>query len=394
LNIVLHIVKKELRDMFRDKRVRSMSLFTPVLMMVMFVFMFGYLEDTVGKPSNLKIHIVKGSPEVEASLRKSQMGVIEVNSVEEGKALIKKGEAKLVLEFPDKLPTPGNFHPVKINAYFDPKQEMSRLALGAVQSAFSTQNQQILKEVFKARGMPENATEPIQVVGQEVTIGGKNGAGQIVIQILPYLIVIWAFYGGMSIATELVAGEKEKNTLETLLISPATRTQIAMGKFLSLSAVCLLSSVSSFIGLFVMEKLSLPMTRGLFPHGLGVGFDSAGIILLVLVPTVALFASLLLAISAYAKNPREAQTYLTGVSFLVLMPAMASQFIGYTDFASSRWLFSIPVLNTATVIRQVLQAKPDTIGVIVTIGVSMVLALIALKAAVVMFNREQVLVRV
>jgi sodium transport system permease protein len=211
---------------------------------------------------------------------------------------------------------------------------------------------------------------------------------------LPYLIVIWAFYGGMSVASDLIAGEKEKNTLETLLISPVRRTDIVLGKFLALSVVCLLSSLSSLVGLVLLAVVRPPGSDMMFETGLGVTPLAALLILALMVPMVAFFASLLVGVSSFAKNSRESQTYLTQISFIVILPAIFSQFIGFTDFASARWVNYVPILNTANNIRMALLGKADYVGIAITVGVSLVLALIALWGTVKLFNREEVLVRV
>ena len=378
--------------MFRDKRVRNMAFFTPTFMIIMFLFLFGYLQTTLSKPENYKVHVVGDTKIVQPLLGKMQ--VIGIPSVAVGKQMIQRGEARVVLEAPDKLPTADSFHPVTLAAYYDPKQDISKATLEQIEKAVTDANGQTLQQVFKQRGISADLVEPLKVTEQEVIVGGKGGAGQMVIQLLPYLIIIWAFYGGLSVASELVAGEKDKNTLETLLISPVTRTEIATGKFLSLATLCLISSASSFIGLFIIEKLHLSITSALFPNGLGVSATSGLLILSVLLPTVGMFASVLLALSTYARNPREAQSYSTAVSFLVLMPAMSSQFIGFTEFASSKWLYFIPVLNSATVVRDVLQDKPNAFGIFATVGLSLVMSVILIAVAIRMFNREQVLMRV
>src|SRR5688572_33407948 len=105
-----------------------------------------------------------------------------------------------------------------------------------------------------------------------------------VVSLLPYMIILWAFYGGMGIVGDLVAGEKEKNTLETLLIAPVRRTQIVLGKFYALSVVCLLSSVSSIIGLALYAAMRPPGSAELLKGGLGLNPATIGIVLLVLLP--------------------------------------------------------------------------------------------------------------
>ncbi|HEY3781832.1 MAG TPA: ABC transporter permease [Fimbriimonadaceae bacterium] len=389
MNVTLLIFKKELRDMFRDKRVRSMAFITPPLMIVMIMFLLGFLEMTVSKPTNQKIFFVKGAPsDIEASFRTAKWTVEEVNSPAEAEDLIRKGDAKVVIDCSSSSIDDEKGSP---RAYFDPKQDLSKTILQQAQVIYNTA---AIQSLMLKHNIPHSEELALNLKPKEVVIGGKSHASDFVVSLLPYLIVIWAFYGGMSIATELVAGEKEKNTLETLLISPATRTQIALGKFFSLCVVCLTSSLSSFIGLFIVEQSHTKIADTLFPQGLGLTLGSAALIVVVLIPTVAFFASLLLALSAYAKNPREAQTYLTAVSFLVLMPAMCSQFIGFTDYAKSSWLYAIPVLNTATIIRQALQSQLTFSSIAICIGVSIVLAVIGIKAAVTLFNKETVLVRV
>ena len=195
-------------------------------------------------------------------------------------------------------------------------------------------------------------------------------------------------------AADLVSGEKDKNTLETLLITPVRRNDIVIGKFFSLSAVCFLSSFSCLVGMVIASTLKTPGSKEMFQGGFGVTPAAAGTIVLLLIPLVAFFASILIAISTYAKNPREAQTYLAIVNFIVIMPAIFSQIIGLTDLGNKVWINFVPVLNTANNIRAALLGKTDWTGVGITVVFSAVLAAIAIKVAVWLFNREEVLVRV
>ena len=234
----------------------------------------------------------------------------------------------------------------------------------------------------------------ITVKREIVPVGTGEGAGEMIVGLLPYLIVIWAFYGGMGIVGDLVAGEKEKNTLETLLITPVRRTQIVLGKFYALSVVCLLSSVSSIVGLGLYAVLRPPGSAELLKGGLGLDPATIGIVLLLLLPMVALFAGLLIAVSSFAKNTREASTHLSVLSFLVIMPAIFIQFLGLTDLGKQLWINFVPILNAGANIRAAFLGKAELLPVVVTVAVSLVIALVALKIAVWLFNREQVLTRV
>lgn len=218
--------------------------------------------------------------------------------------------------------------------------------------------------------------------------------GSMIVGMLPYFIVIWAFFGGFSVAGDLVAGEKERGTLETLLITPALRGQIALGKFLALSLVSLLSALTSLVGVLVVGTLRLPMTAELFPKGQIVPLPSIVVIFAILIPLVALFASVLLAVSSRSRNMREAQTKLTSVSMIVTMPAIFSQFIGFTDMGKAAWVQFTPILNSSVAIRSALLGKNDWGFHLSTITVSLVLALLAFRFAVKAFDREEVLSRI
>lgn len=208
------------------------------------------------------------------------------------------------------------------------------------------------------------------------------------------MIVIWAFYGAMGVAGDIVAGEKEKSTLETLLIAPVTRTSIVLGKLIALSAISIVSSLSSLLGIILFAVLRPPGSAEMFKAGLGVTPLSMAIILVLMLPMATLFSSLLIGVSSYAKNTREAQQYLAQISFVVITPAVFSQFIGLTDYGTKRWVDLIPILNTANNIRLALLGKADFTGIAITVAVSAVLAFIALRVTVKLFNREEVLVRV
>lgn len=380
--------------MMRDKRVRTSAFFGPIFMIVLLLCLFGFLLGAVGKPENQRIHVVRAENSIVKGLQGAKVNVEFVDSVEAGKQLVREGKARLVLDFGQDFDARlQSGQRTEMRAFFNPDQPTGQIALAVVNELVAKVNRAALETVLAQRQIPIGSTEPLQLVREPVQVG-KRQTSEMLIGILPYLIVIWAFFGGMSIVSDMVAGEKEKATLETLLISPVKRSQIALGKFLALSVVCLLSSLSSVVGLVAMAALNLPITKPVFEQGFGLSAVSLGTILLVLIPTVGLFASVMLAVSAYARNVREAQTHLTLVSFLVMMPAIFSQFIGFTDFGASRAVDFVPILNTANTIRQALLGKVDGVGLAITVLISVVLALIAMAISIRLFSREEVLVRV
>jgi len=396
MNRTIHIFRKETREMFRDKRVRSSAFITPPLILIMMISLIGMIEGAVKKPATIKLHVVGDAKSMPADLmpKDGPVQIEVVPSFEKGEELLRQGKAKVVLQFPDNMAQAmeggGQAH---IKALYDKTEMQSQLALRAFEAAIEMSNKKSLQGVLKSANLPETSAAPLVVDAKEIAIKEALGNSPI-LSMIPYLIVIWAFYGGMSIVSDLVAGEKEKNTLETLLISPAKRTEVAFGKFLALALVCLLSSLTTLVAIIVVGTLQLPATKSLFPNGVAISPVSMVAILGVLLPLVAFFASLMLAISAFAKNTREAQTHLALVSFVVIMPAVFGQFISFTEFGKSIWVNMVPVMNSSNNIRDALLGKISGAGIGITVAMNLVLAAIGLYAAVKLFKREEVLTRV
>ncbi len=391
----LKVFKKEAREMLRDKRVRSSALFGPFFLVLMMMFSFGTLMNTVGNKKNQKFYLVNSHDDnpLVVQLKEGGATVVDVPSYEKGKDMVAAGKAPLVAEFPkDFAQKVATGETTTVNVVYDPRQERSQIALSAIQNALEEANNIAVANLLKAHNLPSSYAAPAQL--HKDPVGTKSGVNEILIALLPYLIIFWAFIGGMSTAADLVAGEKEKNTLETLLITPVPRTQIVWGKFLSLVVLCLSSSLSGLAAVFVAANSHMTGMNMLFKNGTGLGPVTLLQLLVVLIPTACFFASMLLAISTFARNSREAQTYLGLASLAVTFPAISSQFIGFSESANAMWINFVPVLNASAAVRAALIGTLDARTLLLTTATSTLLAIISIYVAVKLFNREEVLLRV
>lgn len=391
----LWVLRKEAREMMRDKRVIHGAFVAPVFLIILFLGLIGFVEQKVTSKPSLDLAIVAdtNNPIVEAFEKAEGAKVYRVETEEAGRALLDEKKVKVVLVFSPNFDTAIADGEARITALFDESDTLSSVAMSGFRQAVAQANRDSLKKILEAQGLKPSLAEPIKFEPKPVS-KGAGLAGSSIVGLLPYLIVLWAFYGGFSIVGDLVAGEKERGTMETLLIAPAQRLEIALGKFLALAVICLISSLTSLLAVLVLGALRLDMTKNLFPTGLHISVPSILAIALALVPLVMMFAGLLLSVSAAARNIRESQTYLTLVSFVVLMPAIFSQFIGFTGMQDALWVRFTPVLNAAVAIREALLAQANWTGVAITAGVSLVLAAVFLGIAVWLFQREQILSRV
>ena len=206
---------------------------------------------------------------------------------------------------------------------------------------------------------------------------------------LPYMLIAFDFLGGIYPAIDLGAGEKERNTLETLLLSPRSRLEIALGKFLVILTTALVAALLGLASIAVSIKLILPPAAEevfQFQIGLLPGILAA----LLAVPPSAAFAGMFLAISIYARSFKEAQNYLAPLQFLFILPALAPMIPG---IEMSYKLAAIPLVNVSMLAKDLLKGDVHFGYYAVTMLSCGLFAAICILFAVWQFSREKVLFR-
>ena len=151
--------------------------------------------------------------------------------------------------------------------------------------------------------------------------------------------------------------KKERNTLETLLVSPASRRDVVVGKFAAVVCVCLISAAMTVCGLVIPFVSHLKMYDWLAAGGLKLEPVSVLVIALSIIPMALLFAGVLLGVSTFSRNQKEAQSYLGTLLPLIGLPAMASLFTG--SITDVKMAF-VPILNASLMIKQALRAETST----------------------------------
>jgi sodium transport system permease protein len=278
---------------------------------------------------------------------------------------------------------------VPIEILHDAGDEASRGAMGRLQRLLGDVGKDITGARLRERGLPPDFAVPLKVA--ERPIPGGGGIGLLILgQMLPYILVLAAFTGAISPAFDQVAGEKERGTLETLLVAPASRRDVVLGKFGAVVAVCLISSVLSIVGFAIPFVSGLTVFAWLSQGGVRISPSALAAIGIVILPLSVLFAGLLLAVSTWARNQKEAQTYLSTLFPVVLVPALLSTTIGSEV---SRAIALVPILNASIIIKQALSGTYDPVFIALAFAASAVYAALALAFATRLFQRESVLLK-
>jgi sodium transport system permease protein len=215
--------------------------------------------------------------------------------------------------------------------------------------------------------------------------------GETIGRVLPYFFIIFCFMGALYPAVDLGAGEKERGTLETLLLVPVARRSIVLGKYLVVFTAAMTAAMLSVVSLGAWATFKGRGVEGAFGAILSsIGALDLALIVLMFVPAAAMFAAILLSISIYARSFKEAQSYATPMSFLIVLPAMLSMLPG----VEMTWGWAmVPITNIALAIKELVKGTMSYEMLVAILGSSVLLAGLLLAFCTWWFRRESVLFR-
>ena len=211
--------------------------------------------------------------------------------------------------------------------------------------------------------------------------------GDILSKLIPMLILMMLFSGVMAIAPSAIAGEKERGTIATLLVTPLKRNELALGKVVSLSGMALMSGISSFIGI----ALSLPKMIQVDATGMELNYTVSDylVILLIILATVLIMASAVSLLSALAKDVKNAGTMITPFMLVIMLCGLMPMF--QSGASENLVAYLIPFYNSIQVMTAVFAHKMTWMPVIITVAANVVYTGIAVWGLTRMFNSEKVM---
>ncbi len=214
--------------------------------------------------------------------------------------------------------------------------------------------------------------------------------GSILGNLIPMLIIMLLFSGCMAVAPSAIAGEKERGTIATLLVTPMRRSELAIGKIVSLSCVALLSGLSSFLGIILSLPKMLHMEELSAEIGIEGSLYSFGdylLILLLIISTVLIIISGISILSAWAKDVKSAGTMITPLMLFIMLAALTPM-LGSPD---DNLLYLIPVYNSAQCMAAIFSFRMELVPLLITVGSDLLYTALAIFALTKMFNSEKVM---
>ncbi len=392
-NIKLIFIK-ELVGTVRDKRTIIAMIIIPLIFYPLLFMGIGYFNQMGNEKSEeaiSKIIIIGAefSPPLVKYFQNNPK--IEILSIQNNPLLkLQKGEVQLILiipsDFKDKIEE-GESCPLILK--YDATETKSRIAQKRINQAIAEYEKEIISQRLSIMHLKKEFIRPL-IFQTENVASPQKVTGSLLGALLPYLIVILIFVGAMHTAVDITAGEKERGTITTLLVSQISRLEIVLGKCFAVMLISFISMILGLIGLTLAFLSGTSIMGGIEGVEFGISFSTIFLLFLVLLPLVGLASAVLIMVGIFARNIKEASSYITPIYMLTVFLGVISISQG---IELSGKMFLVPVLNSSFVFKEILMGKIYWSHIITTFSANMVIATLALLGATRLFTKEEVLFR-
>lgn len=391
--IILTVLKKELIDLFRDKKTIIMGILIPVLMIPVMYGILGKVmsSETKSATENIKIIVNDAGKSKLYDYIKNQKGIklVDIKNIDQA---VKDGKASVGIDIPadfeEKLSQGEN---VKLDVTYDNTSQQSSTSYAVVNSYIQQYSKEIVKERLQKKGIDEKILNPLEVVEKTSTKESEAMGKLLLNMMLPFFLMIYSIIGPIAAATDLGAGEKERGTLEPLLSTKADRISLLWGKFLAITVMGLLTTVAFLggFGITLLQKNSFFGSMG----SSNMTIEPKAILILCLgcLVTTMVFGALELSISIYSKSFKEAQTYSSPIIIIGMIPCFLVYMADVKNIKSI--YFNIPVTNIMSVMKEALAGIYNINHLIIVLIWSAIYISLSILAAAYMFSREDVIFR-
>jgi sodium transport system permease protein len=398
LNAVGIIYRKELTEWLRDRRTLISTVLVPLLAFPILITGMISLTDVVLKQAKKEVPKVmiihsENSPQLVAALTANKELEI-VPYADNWKDEISNKEIRAAVEIPSGFDASldGN-SPLTVQIHYYEGEVKSEFGVEHVEDSLKSFRDDFVKKRLEAHNLPDSLISPFETKKHNVAPPEKVG-GATFGSFIGYMVIILSMTGAMYPAIDLTAGEKERGTMETILSSPVSRFDLVLGKFLLVFSASLATAIlavtsmgSSFYFLGRSGSMSSPNAPALH---INLGLTSVVAVFLMALPLAVLFSAVLMTIALFAKTYKEAQSYLTPMTFVVVIPAVASIMPGVELTPK---LALVPILNTSLVCKEIITGTYHWNSIAMIFASTCVYAAIAIFLAVKTFQRESVLFR-
>jgi sodium transport system permease protein len=381
------IFRKEIFDNLRDRRTLTGSLFYPLLGPLLIILLFTVMGRTfssrAGQPLALPVVGAENGPGLVQFLQQREAETEP--PPEDPEACLHAGDCDAVLVIPqgyEENLTAGR--PATVRLLVDPSRQAASIPADRTRDLLDEYSRQVVSQRLLARGVDPAIMEAVTI--EEVDVSTSQSRAASFLYIMPFFIVMAVFIGAMYLVIDTTAGERERGSLEPLLINPVTRGELVVGKLMAALPFAVFALIETLLGFFVTLRVT-PLD--LLDLQVSLPFSAWIMIFLITLPMTLLTTALQMIIATFTRSFKEAQTYL---SLMPLAPALPGMLMIFAPVKAKLWMMLIPTFGQQLLINQAMrgEALPPLhlmASAATTIVAGMALVLVAVK----LYQREHIL---
>jgi len=376
---------KEVRENLRDKRVMFSTfvlgtLMGPVLFAGLIGLMISVTLERGEKPLELPVAGAQHAPNLIAFLK--NRGVQIEDAPADAEAAIRKRDKDVILRIPPEYAQQWrDGRAATLELVVDRSQQKAEQTVSRAERLINEYAGQTAALRLIVRGVSPSVVQPVLIA--DVDQSTPQSRGGLLLAMLPYLLILTVFSGGSYLATDATAGERERQSLEPLLINPVSRGQIMGGKLIATFTFAVASLAISLLA-FSLSTPFLPVEK--IGMVVKLGPLECALLFLIVAPLGLIGAGLLTSASAFAKGFREAQTYNT---LLIILPAIPSMLMALNPVKPADWMYTVPLLSHQLLIEQTVRGESLVAWqVAASIGATLAIGIVIAMIAARLYHRE------
>lgn len=386
--LVWVIFQKEWVDLIRDKRTWISALLIPIVVVPLLFVLIGYSMSKVEEQAREYIPFAVSAgtePELVAQIA-AIPGAVQLHSVDPIEA-IKAGTIRVAIETdPAAVRLTDQERPITVKLWYDPTNQKSDYAESVIAQAVERYSQQILEQRLQKAGFSREWLTPLQLESQSVA-SKEQETGTMLASVIPMLLLMALVSGGMAAAVDLIAGEKERGTMETLLAAPVRAAELLAAKLLIVMLMGITSALASLCSMSLVFAASQSAAGSIDTLAALVSPGAIFLLLVVIVLSAAMFAALQLMISTVARTNKEAQTLMAPLVFVALVPSYLLLPLNPLDIPG--YVYALPLFNSVALVKEICTGQVDVLHACLAIVSSAIYVIVAIYLAAHFFRKER-----
>jgi sodium transport system permease protein len=389
------IARKEFLDLLRDRRTIITALVIPLVSFPLLFSVIGYFASPVSNPSQIAVQNLDGTGGLAANLTSTVLSSPVVHAV------LLPSSANLTSDIAKSAHDVGILIPAGFSAsisagrqgnltiYYDPANGRAQEGVSVIQGVVAGVSQSIATQRLQVKNVTRADITPIGI--NRLSLGSQNETSSVLAagSLFPSFLLYFTFLGGFYFMVDDIAGEKERRSLEPLLALPVGRTTIFAGKYLVAFVLSMATASLGLVGtLFSLTELGQVIGGG--SGGISIPYDTFPAIIGIVALAALSLSALGFCISAFSKNIKEAQQYLSPVFFIFFIPIYFTSFLPQNQISQYA---AIPLLGYVVLIRDIIVGQATAYEALVSVTINVAALVIFVWLAQRLLSSEKVILR-